>query len=160
MSGLTERCAHQIAGVLGCPDRAVIQGTLPTACYADGMTRFLSVRKIRIFHYTPFTKPLKDGIRENAERVAAEAGVEIEFIRKLKSFRKEDRIREILAQRGNHPGLVHVFSAMERCNSDKPWHDKRTHRTFLKPDGGKCPHDGFSTAGGDKLRFLGGRSSC
>jgi len=140
MSGLMERCAKQIAGVLACPDRVVIQGTLPTVCYADGMTRFLSARKIRIFDYTQFTKPLKDGIRENAERIATEAGVEIEFIRKLKSFRKEDRIQEILKKRGDQPGLVHVFSAMERCNSYKPWHDKQTHRTFLKPDGGKCLH--------------------
>ena len=140
MSKLTERCAKQIAGVLACPDRVVIQGTLPTACYADGMTRFLSARKIRIFDYTQFTKPLKEGIHENAKRIAAEAGVEIEFIRKLKSFRKEDRIQEMLKKRGDHPGLVHVFSAMERCTSYKPWHDKQTHRTFLKPDGGKCLH--------------------
>ena len=140
MNGLTDRCVHQIAGVLGCPDRVVIQGTLPTACYADGMTRFLSARKIRIFDYAQFTKPLKEGIRENAERIVAEAGLEIEFIRKLKSFRKEDRIQEILKKRGDHPGLVHVFSAMERCTSYTPWHDKQSHRTFLKPDSGKCLH--------------------
>lgn len=140
MSGLVERCAKQIAGVLECPDRVVIQGTLPTACYADGMTRFLTARQIRIFDYPQFAKPLKDAIRENAERVAAEAEVEIEFIRKQKSFRKEDRIQEILKERGDHPGLVHVFSAMESCTSYKPWHDKQTHRTFLKPDSGKCLH--------------------
>lgn len=140
MSGLAERFAKQISGVLSCQDRVVIQGTLPTACYADGMTRFLSARKIRIFDYAQFTKPLKDALHENAERLAAEAGVEIEFVRKLKSFRKEDRIREILETRGEHPGLVHVFSAMERCTSYQPWHDKQTGRTFLKPDGGKCLH--------------------
>ena len=100
MSGLTERYAKQISGVLGCLDRVVIQGTLPTACYADGMTRFLNARHIRIFDYFDFTKPLKESIRQNAERIAAEAGIEkIEFIRKLKAFRKEDRIQEILAER-------------------------------------------------------------
>ena len=26
------------------------------------------------------------------------------------------------------------------CNAYKPWHDKKTHRTFLKPTGGKCLH--------------------
>ena len=141
MSGLTERCAKQISGVLGCLDRVVIQGTLPTACYADGMTRFLNARHVRIFDYFDFTKPLKEGIRQNAERIAGEAGIEkIEFIRKLKAFRKEDRIQGILAERGDHPGLVHVFSAMESCTSYQPWHDKQTHRTFLKPDSGKCLH--------------------
>src|SRR5438477_8814606 len=42
--------------------------------------------------------------------------------------------------RGDHPGLVHIISAMEACNTYKPWHDKQTHRTFLRPDAGKCLH--------------------
>jgi hypothetical protein len=29
---------------------------------------------------------------------------------------------------------------MEPCASYKPWHDKKTHKTFLKPDSGKCLH--------------------
>ena len=29
---------------------------------------------------------------------------------------------------------------MESCPSYKPWHDKTTHKTFLKPDSGKCLH--------------------
>ena len=40
-STLTERYEDRIAGVLSCYDRVVVTGTLPTVCYADGMTRFL-----------------------------------------------------------------------------------------------------------------------
>lgn len=29
---------------------------------------------------------------------------------------------------------------MEACQSYKPWHDKTTHETFLRPDSGKCLH--------------------
>ena len=29
---------------------------------------------------------------------------------------------------------------MEPCGSYKPWHDKKTHKTYLKPDDGKCLH--------------------
>ena len=29
---------------------------------------------------------------------------------------------------------------MEACDGYQPWHDKRTHRTFLRPDSGKCLH--------------------
>ena len=76
MSGLTERCAKQMSGVLGCLDRVVIQGTLPTSCDADGMTRFLNARHVRIFDDFDFTKPLKEGIRQNAERIAGEAGLD------------------------------------------------------------------------------------
>jgi len=140
MSGLTDRYVERMSGSLKCLDRVVITGTLPTACYADGMTGFLKARGIRIFDYFEFTKPLKDRIRANAEQLAGEAGLEIEFIRKHKSFRKEERIQQILAARGNRPGLVHVFSAMETCTSYQPWHDKATQQTYLKPDSGKCLH--------------------
>ena len=45
-----------------------------------------------------------------------------------------------LVVRGDRPGLVHIISAMEACDTYKPWHDKHTHRTFLRPDTGKCLH--------------------
>ena len=55
-------------------------------------------------------------------------------------IRKEDLVAKVLAARGDHPGLVHVISAMEACNSYEPWHDKKTHKTFVRPDSGKCLH--------------------
>ena len=136
---LTERYADRISGVLSCFDRVVIQGTLPTLCYAEGMAGFLRTNSIRIFDYPRFAEPLRNELRDNAERIAKENGLQIEFIRK-KNFRKEDRIREILKGRGTQPGLVHIFSAMEPCQTYQPWHDKQTHKTFLKPADGKCLH--------------------
>ena len=139
MELLTERHADEIAGVLSCYDRILIQGTLPGLCYAEGMTAYLKARQIRIFDYAQFAQPLREALRENAERLAAEHGLEIMFIRK-KNFRKEDRVREILQKRGNHPGLVCIFSAMEPCATYQPWHDKKSGKTFLRPDDGKCLH--------------------
>jgi hypothetical protein len=140
MPALTERYAEQICGVLSCFDRLVITGTIPGVCYADGMSSYLRSHDIRIFDYPRFAEPLRDEIRQNAERVAQENGVEIEFIRASGSFRKEARIQEILAQRGGAPGLVHILSAMEACPSFEPWHDKKTGRTFLKGREAKCLH--------------------
>jgi len=82
----------------------------------------------------------REEIRDNTERIAQENGIEIEFIRKIKAFRKEARIKEIIEKRGDHPGMVHIFSAMEACMSYKPWHDKNTGSTYLKYDSGKCLH--------------------
>ena len=138
MDTLVDRYADRIAGELHCLDRVVITGTLPVICYAGGMTSFLNAENIRIFDYTQFVEPLRDEIRATAEQLAADNGLEIEFIRK--QIRKEDRIKTLIEQRGDHPGLVHVFSAMESCNAYKPWHDKKTHKTFLKPGSGKCLH--------------------
>lgn len=136
---LTERYAEKIRGVLGCYDRVVIQGTLPELCYAEGMTGYLYARHIRIFDYPRFAEPLREELRQNAERLATEAGIEIEFVR-YHDTRKEKLIEDILQKRGRHPGLVHVLSAMERCATYKPWHDKPTGRTYLRAAEGKCLH--------------------
>ena len=95
---LTERHASQIAGVLGCYDRILIFGTLPGICYAGGMKSFLYARQIRIFDYPKFKVPFRERIRENAERTAKAAGIEIEFIR-TRSIREEDRSQELLSKR-------------------------------------------------------------
>jgi len=124
---LTERHAQQIAGVLSCYDRVIVQGTLPVFCYADGMSAYLSKRGIRIFDFTQFAKPLTDAIKANAEALAAANGLAIDYVRK-KNFRKEDKIKAVLKERGTHSGLVWIFSALEPCTTYQPWHDKKSGR--------------------------------
>jgi hypothetical protein len=102
---LTERHAKQIAGMLSYYDRVIVQGTLPACCYAEGMTAYLSKRRIRIFDFTQFAKPLTDAIKANAEEVAAANGIKINYVRK-KNFRKEDRVKAALknAELGRRTG--------------------------------------------------------
>ena len=108
---LTERYRERLAGVLSCYDRIIVTGTLPGACYADGMTAFLSARQVRIFDYPRFAEPLRDRVRERAAELAAGAGISIEHIANS-HIRKEDVVAKVLATRGDHPGLVHVISAV------------------------------------------------
>ena len=138
-SALEERYDDRIGGVLSCYDRVVITGTLPTVCYAEGMTRFLFANGIQIFKYPEFAMTLRERVREQVASVVAEAGVTIEHIAKS-HIRKEEVVAQVLKQRGDHPGLVHVLSAMEACPSYRPWHDKQSHKTYLRPDTGKCLH--------------------
>lgn len=140
MSLLTERYAEQIAGVLACFDRIVITGSLPGICYARGMESYLYARGIRIFDYQQFAEPLRDELRQNAEQLAQEHGLQIEFIRSTRSFRKEDRIQQILQERGNHPGLVHIFAAMEPCSCYERRYDRQRNRPHLIGREGKCLH--------------------
>ncbi len=134
-----ERHDSKIKGVISCFDRIILNGTMPGICYAQGMSAFLTMKGIRIFDFTQWADPLREEIRANAEKVAHDNGLEIDFIRK-KTFRKEARISEIIEQRGAHPGLVHIFSAMEACTAYKPWHNKKTHQTYLKTVPGRCLH--------------------
>lgn len=134
---LSERYGDELDGVLSCYDRIVITGSLQPFCYAQGMTHYLYQQGIRIFEYAKFAEPLRERIRENAEALAEANGVKIEFVRK-KEFRKENRVQQVLKKRGDQPGLVHIFGAMEACSSYRPWHDKVTGKTYLKPDHSKC----------------------
>lgn len=137
---LTDRYATDMDGVLSCYDRIVLTGTLTGVGHPRGMTGWLYGNGIRVFDFPDTMNEVRLRLRDHAKRIADEGGVEIEFIRNIKAFRKEARIKEILVERGNHPGLVHVFSAMETCKTFEPWHDKKTHKTYLRATSGKCLH--------------------
>jgi hypothetical protein len=140
MELLTERYHDKIRGVLSCFDRVVLRGTIPEICHKDAVALYLNIRKIRFFDYPRWAQPLRDEIRQNAQRLARDNGLEIEHIRRQREFRKEQRIREIIVQRGNHPGLVHIFSAMESCPTYEAYYSKRKKRTTFRSTEAKCIH--------------------
>ena len=137
---ITEKYAASIYGTLSCYDRVIVNGTVGKFGYAEGMTSFFYEKGFRIFDFAKIFTPLTEEIKANAEKIALENGIGIEFIRKSGAFRKDDRIAEIIKQRGNHEGLVHVFSALELSTTYSPWHDKSTGKTFFKNDQTKCLH--------------------
>ena len=139
MELITETYKDKISCVLSCYDRLILTGTLPEISFSQGMTRYLYENGIKIFDYPKFAEPFKDSIRANAEHIAQENGIEIEFIGKA-DVRKESIISEKIRERGDHPGIVHIISSMELCHTYKPWHDKTTGKTFLRPDQSKCMH--------------------
>lgn len=139
MELLTTAHSNNISGVLSCFDRVIITGTLPEVCHSKGMTSYLYSKRVRIFDYSKFAEPFKDELRTNAEQLAQDAGIEIEFVAKT-HIRKEDLVKKVLDKRGTHTGLVHIISAMEACGSYRPWHDKQSGKTFLKSSQSKCLH--------------------
>ncbi len=139
MELITERYQKKIIGVLNCYDRVLITGTIPGICFAQGMTSYLYSKEIRIFDYPKFAEPYKEKLRTNAESLAKENEIEIEFVKNSKA-RKEDLVRKAIEKNGKKEGLLHILSAMEMCSTYKPWHDKQTGKTFLKGDTNKCLH--------------------
>ena len=97
---LLTRYRDRLAGVLSCYDRIIITGTLPGVCYATGMTSFLHTHQIRIFDYARFAEPLRNRIREQARKLASEAGVTIQHVAKA-HLRKEDLVAAVLKECGD-----------------------------------------------------------
>ena len=139
MELLTTAHSKNISGVLNCLDRVILTGTLPQVCHSQGMTSYLYSKGVRIFDYPKFAEPFKNELRANAEQLAQDNGIEIEFVAKS-HIRKEDLAKKVLDKRGTHTGLVHIISAMEACSSYTPWHDKQSGKTFLKGAQSKCLH--------------------
>ena len=139
MEKFCDKYDSQIQGVLSTYDRVVIQGTLPGLCHARGMTSVLKAEGIRVFDYPGYALGLRDQVRQNAEAIAKANNLGIEHVNK-KGIRKEALVQKVLEKRGTAPGLVHILSAMEACPAYRPWHDKKTHETYLKPNTGKCLH--------------------
>ena len=135
---LVERYQRNIAGVLGCFDRVVVTGTLTEVAYPDALAVVLRREGIRCFDLGQCAEPLRLRIRDNALAQAQAAGVAVQYLAKSKGVRKENLVAAVLAQRGHHPGLVHVLSVMESCTTFKPWHDKTTGQTGVKLAPGKC----------------------
>ena len=94
--------------VLSCYDRIIIEGVLPEVSHARGMTAHLFNKGVRIFDYVKFAEPLKDIIKQNAEQIAKENNLQIGFVRNP-HVHKEDLIKEKLLQRGNAPGIIHIW---------------------------------------------------
>jgi hypothetical protein len=129
------RASHQY-------DRVIINGTAGGAgCtwgYAGGMTCFFNMNHLRVFDFATVFKPVSEKIIANAQELAARNGLEIEYIRKPRAFRKEDRIAEILARRGTGEGLVHIFSCLELSETYKPWHDREGGGYYFNKGETKC----------------------
>ena len=104
MELLTTTHNHNISGLLSCFDRVILTGTLPQVCYSQGMTSYLYSKGVRIFDYPKFAEPFKNELRANAEQLAKDNGLEIEFVAKS-HIRKEDLVKKVLDKRGTHAGL-------------------------------------------------------
>jgi len=128
---LTSRYEPQISGVLGCYDRIIIRGTPGSLGYKDGMTGFFYGKNYKIFDFANIFKPITDALKSNIEKMASENNTKIEYVRKVGAFRKDDKINEILKERGYHVGLVHIFSQLELLNTYDPWYDKEAKRAYF-----------------------------
>ena len=72
---------------------------------------------------------MREALRANIERTAAENAIEIEFVRSGKSLLKENRVEEIQVKRGEHAEVVVcILSAMGHVATASPSMTSRTTR--------------------------------
>lgn len=133
------RYAESIISISSCYDRLVLQGTLNPVGHPEGMTSYLYANQIRIFDFPKFAQDYTTKIRDHIAKLSKAEDIPITFVPNHNE-RKENIVAALIKKRGDHPGLVAILSAMEACATFQPWHDKKSGKTFLRHDSGKCLH--------------------
>lgn len=134
---LTDRFDHNIAGTLSCFDRLVLFGTFKPICHPKAMGFELFEADFRLLDYEKkFANPLRLQIRDHIKEVAESEGLSIQHVNF--GLRKEALVSRILSERGDHDGIVCIFSAMEKCSCFKV--GKKKGFLDLVWSGGKCLH--------------------
>ena len=80
---LPDKYADKIYGTITCYDRMIIQEYISGWSHTEGMTGYLNAHSIRIFDFSNFSQSLTEQVRANAQCIADENGIEIEFIHQL-----------------------------------------------------------------------------
>lgn len=140
MLALLKRYADRILGVLSCYDRVILWGTLPVVSHPAGLAKFFYDHDIPLTDLTQFAVRLRDQLDAHLRKLATTAGVQFEIIYTPRTMRKEARIQEILESRGDHPGLVHIFSVSEPGAVFDVRKKKETGIPYLLSRRGKCKH--------------------
>jgi hypothetical protein len=113
MLDLLQRYADRILGCLSCFDRLIIWGTLVRVSHPAGLCQRLKELDLPLAQFAEYASALRDTLEQHLVQLAHTAGVEIEYLPSARAVRKEARVQEVLAQRGDHPGLVHLFAVVE-----------------------------------------------
>jgi len=120
MNPFVERHQDDVRSTLSCFDRVATTGTLPEICRAEGMDGHLGFRDIRLFDYARWAEPLREELREKPIISPARRDCRSSLSAITMPSAKRRGSRRSSAERGEHSGLVHIFSAMELASSYRP----------------------------------------
>jgi hypothetical protein len=120
-------------------DRFIITGFLGPISYANGLMGYLSRHNILLKDFKAYSKELAQLLKENAKLVAELEGAHYEYLDSPK-IRKEAKVKQIIEQRGDHPGLVAVITTLEVDNSYDVQVDQIENRLTLVSRRRKCLH--------------------
>jgi len=134
-----EKYNDDILGSNSCIDRIIITGSLGPISYSSGLQCYLASHGILLKEFNAYSEKLAQVIKENAKFVAETEGAHYEYLDSPK-IKKEKKVKEIIQRRGDHPGLVAVFSTLEVDNSFDFHFDKKENKVIIVPRRRKCLH--------------------
>ena len=134
-----ERYQDDILGSNSAFDRVIITGSIIPIAYLQGLSTFLSANNILLKEFVSYAKRLADHIKEQAKSIAITENVPYIYLNNSIT-RKEQFIKSMINDRGNHPGLIAVLSTLEVDNSFDIYRNKKNQKLELISRKRKCLH--------------------
>lgn len=129
-----------ILGTLYCFDRILLKGSLTEWGNKYKLESFFLSKKIMLKDFTIFAASFREQLIAHITDYANKNNIKIEHIRSPKRFDKEANIQKIIEQNNPKHGVIHIYSAMEICDSFTFCYDSKNRKAFLKPKTTSCLH--------------------
>ena len=135
----TTKYKNDIIGIVSSFDRELFSGSLIQLTYPKGLERHLRANHILLKDFKQYAISLAKQLKENAIKLAEEANARFIYLKDSKQS-NEKLVKELIEQRGDHPGLVAVITNLETDYGFDIQFNKETNKIELKARRRKCLH--------------------
>lgn len=139
MNSFVQKHRSDVIGVLSGFDRLVVRGTVRPVSYADGMSRFLSVRGILLKDFGAYAEATSNLVKQASLAVAERAGRPVQYLASPK-VRKDELAREIAQRDAIDDGLICVLTAVEPMLGFSLHRNREAKKLELRMEQRKCLH--------------------
>jgi hypothetical protein len=128
-----------IKGIINCYDRQLFSGSIIQLTFTKGLERYLRANNILLKDFKNYAISLAEQLKENAVRLAEINNAKYLYLNDSKHS-NEEIVKELIKQRGDHPGLVAVITNLETEYGFDIQGNKATNKIELKARQRKCLH--------------------
>jgi len=135
----TSKYKNDIIGIISCFDRQLFSGSIIQLTYPKGLERHLRANHILLKDFKEYAISLAKELKQNAQKLAEENNAKFIYLKDSKQS-NEEIVKELIKQRGDHPGLVAVITNLETDYGFDIQGNKGTNKVELKARQRKCLH--------------------
>jgi predicted transcriptional regulator len=135
----TTKYKDNIIGTISGFDRELFSGSIIQLTYPKGLQRHLRANHILLKDFKQYAISLAEELKENAKNLAKKNNAPYIYLKDSKHS-NEKIVKEIINQRGNHPGLVAVITNLEVEYGFDIQGNKTEKKIELKARKRKCLH--------------------
>jgi hypothetical protein len=135
----TTKYKNDIIGIISSFDRELFSGSIIQLTYPKGLERHLRANHILLKDFKQYAIALATELKQNAYKLAEENNAKFIYLKDSKQS-NEELVKELIKQRGDHPGLIAVITNLETDYGFDIQGSKTENKLELKARRRKCLH--------------------